>query len=727
MTSGSFALLRLFDHRFEEFAADTHENLAPRAAVAVGAAAVALLALPWRVCAFWVVSTLAIEGWGWFAGRRQYLKLGVTRAENGSFLVYLTCLIGSWFYLASLLWLTGRPEGAVAGAIVWISIIGFAQTFGSRTPLGFGVCGVAPALGVMAVLALDPRLDWNQRWLMGGMMTLAMGFAIAGARQTFAAGRRLEETQGALRESEAAYRVLADNTIDVIGRIGVDGAWRYVSPSVEQALGYAPEEMRAVIAPTHIFDDDRPIVRQVTAAVLSDGRARTAEYRMIRKDGRIVWVETGFSLAADPATGALTEIVSHSRDVTARKAMERDLVEARERAEAAAAAKANFLANMSHELRTPLNAIIGFSGVLKDSAQLTERDARHAQLISEASATLLLVVNDVLDFSKLESGAFELDARPCDPMAAAVSAAMLVEPQAKARGLTLEVTGAGENVKLLADGPRLRQVLLNLLSNALKFTPDGGVTVQVEQSPAASDETEDAPAGYRRLRIAVSDTGIGISEDKLEAVFERFNQADVSVSRRFGGTGLGLAICRRIIELMGGSIGVESRENEGSTFWFEIVLPPAEKDDDYAELETEAATLERPLRLLLVEDVAVNRELVRVMLEPFDIDIEMAENGVEAIEAVMRRAYDLVLMDVQMPVMDGLTAAARIRELEDAARPRLPIIAMTANVLPEQVRRCLEAGMDGHVGKPINPAELLETIAAWTGGTEEATARRASV
>jgi len=718
-------LLRLFDHRFEEFAADTHENLAPRAAVAVGAGAVALLALPWRVCAVWVVSTLAIESWGWFAGRQQFLKLPISTAENGAFLAYLSSMIGSWFYLATLLWMTGALAPAVAAAIIWISIIGFAQTFGSRTPLGFGVSGVTPALGVMVVLAIDPRLDWPQRWLMAGMMTLAMGFALAGARQTFAAGRRLEDAQNALRDSEAEYRVLADNTIDVIGRTGVDGVWRYISPSVELALGFTPEEMRAVIAPTYIYADDRPAVRKVTAAVLDDGRGRTCEYRMIRKDGSLVWVETSFSLARDPVTGAETEVVLHSRDVTARKGMERELVDARERAEAGAAAKADFLANMSHELRTPLNAIIGFSGVLKDSGELSERDARHARLISEASGALLLVVNDVLDFSKLESGAFELDPRPCDPMALALSAAMLVEPQAKARGLTLEIVGAGENPRLLADGPRLRQVLLNLLSNALKFTPEGGVTVQVEQCPAPISDSGDAPAGARRLRIAVSDTGIGISEDKLEAVFERFNQADVSVSRRFGGTGLGLAICKRIIELMGGWIGVESRADEGSTFWFEIDLPLAPAAAEAAEDEAEAAVLERPLRVLLTEDVDVNRELVRVMLEPFDIDLETAVNGVEAIEAVMRSAYDLVLMDVQMPVMDGLTAVARIRELEDPDQPRLPIIAMTANVLPEQVTRCLEAGMDGHIGKPINPTELLETIAAWTGGTEEATARRA--
>ena len=348
--------------------------------------------------------------------------------------------------------------------------------------------------------------------------------------------------------------------------------------------------------------------------------------------------------------------------------------------------------------------------MLRGSGELTQRDARHVGLIDDASGALLTVVNDVLDFSKLESGAFELDPQPFDPMALARSAAALVEGQASSQGLSLEVSADGVVEPVSGDGPRLRQVLLNLLSNALKFTSQGGVALRLAQRPAVD--------GAVALRISVSDTGIGISPEKQTAVFERFSQADASVSRRFGGTGLGLAICKRIVELMGGTIGVQSREGRGSTFWLEVVMPLA-VDAAAPDLECAAAELDRPLRLLLVEDVAVNRELVRVMLEGFEIEIDTATNGAEAIDAVGRAAYDLVLMDVQMPVMDGLTAAARIRAMPDPAISRLPIVAMTANVLPEQVQRCLDAGMNGHVGKPINPAALLEAIAAWTASPSE--------
>ncbi len=587
-------MISLPGHRFDEFAAETHENLPPRASAAVGAACVAALVMPWRICAAWAAAAIALETWGWFASRRQHRRLPATLGQRASFLAYIFALTAVWFALALLFWRTGTLDGAVCAAIIWISMIGFGQTFGSRSVLAFALCGVGPAMGVLAVTLFDPTYAGLRRGPIMGVMALGLGFAVSGARQTLCAARRHEETRKALVESEAEQRVLAG------------------------------------------------------------------------------------------------------------------------RAEAAAAAKADFLANMTHELRTPLNAIVGFAGVLQESAELSERDARHAKLIAEASETLLVVVNDVLDFSKLESGALELDSQPFDPFAVVRSVAMLAANQATARGLTLEVRSEGESGRLSGDGARLRQVVLNLISNALKFTSEGGVVVTVEQRAA--------DGGRRALRIAVSDTGIGVAPSQREAIFERFNQGDASISRRFGGAGLGLAICRRIVDLMGGRMGVESAVGRGSTFWFELELPAA-PDEAGTHAAADAQELDRPVRRLLVEDIDVNRELVRVMLAPFDISVETAGNGAEAIEALRRASYDIVLMDVQMPVMDGLTATRHIRALP--ARRRIPIIAMTANVLPEQVQRCLEAGMDGHLGKPIRPAALLETIARWTSPAEPARERAA--
>ncbi len=319
----------------------------------------------------------------------------------------------------------------------------------------------------------------------------------------------------------------------------------------------------------------------------------------------------------------------------------------------------------------------------------------------------------MLDFSRLEAGAVELDPAPFDPAAEARALAELLSGQAAEKGLTLQVNAA-PGLYLNGDAKRLRQVLLNFLSNAIKFTSGGEVSLTLTQLPAGGDEVW--------LRAEVSDSGVGIPESQLDQVFERFTQADVSVSRRFGGTGLGLAICKRIVDLMGGDIGVSSVEGEGSTFWFELVLPVAEAVVAPAEAET-AAELDRPVRLLLVEDVAINRELVKTVLAPFEIEIDTAEDGVAAIEAFRLAPYDLVLMDVQMPVMDGLTATRRIRALSIPTAATTPIVAMTANVLPDQIERCVEAGMDGHLGKPMNPAALLSTIAYWTSNERPAPAQ----
>jgi CheY-like chemotaxis protein len=260
-------------------------------------------------------------------------------------------------------------------------------------------------------------------------------------------------------------------------------------------------------------------------------------------------------------------------------------------------------------------------------------------------------------------------------------------------------------VAVIGDVHRIRQVLLNFLSNAVKFTVKGDVEVLVRQTEAGRDSL---------LRIEVKDKGIGVSPDQAEKIFERFAQADTSTSRQYGGTGLGLAISRQIIDLFGGQIGMTSAPGKGSTFWFEVSLPMARAVSSLGAVDVPPDGLGGGLRLLLAEDNAVNRELIHVLLTPFGAEIVDAVDGVEAVQAVADGAFDLILMDVHMPNMDGLTATRLIRAAAPKASPRVPIIAMTANVAPDQIAKCLEAGADDHVGKPIELALLLGAIDRWT-------------
>ena len=503
-----------------------------------------------------------------------------------------------------------------------------------------------------------------------------------------------------LQASEARYRLLAEHSSDIITMTGVNGVFTYVSPVIETALGYRPEELVGRIYTDFIHPEDIPSVKASFLAYAAAGPGAPSPrvvWRTFKKNGELVWFEGHPRLSWDE-NGRPIEIQDLLRDITDTKRLEAELLEARDRAHDAARAKSEFLANMSHELRTPLTSVVGFSGLLQQSATLGETERRYADRIGTASEALLGVINDILDYSKLEAGAVEMELRDFSPRAMAEAAAALVESQCAAKGLTLATElDPGLPEALTGDEGRLRQVTLNFLSNAVKFTGSGQVTIE------ASWVAE-------RLRVAVTDTGIGVAAEKIDALFERFSQADNSTTRLYGGTGLGLSISRRLVEMMGGEIGAESRPGEGSTFWFEVPLAPAAATAGGERADEEAPNPEG-LRILMADDAAANRELVTAILGGMGVALETVEDGAQAVEAARGGGYDLILMDVQMPVMDGLDATRAIRAFDGAAG-QVPIIALTANVQPEQVQRCREAGMDDHVGKPIQVPELLRAIGA---------------
>jgi signal transduction histidine kinase/ActR/RegA family two-component response regulator len=377
-----------------------------------------------------------------------------------------------------------------------------------------------------------------------------------------------------------------------------------------------------------------------------------------------------------------------------------DLMEARDAANAANVAKSQFLANMSHEIRTPLNGVLAMAEVM-DRGDLSVVQRDRLSVVRQSGEQLLSVLNDVLDLSKIEAGKLELAAQDFDLERLAMAVQDGFGALANEKGLAFKVEVAPEAAGIWhGDSDRLRQIFSNLISNAIKFTGEGAVTARFEMADAGG------------LRLSVADTGIGISQGKILTLFEKFIQADASTTRRYGGTGLGLAICRELAQLMGGQISVISEEGKGSTFIVELpfargVSAPA------GEVAAEAADemRERTVRVLAAEDNLVNQKVLKAIVEPMDVDLSIVGDGRSAVEAWRGGDFDLILMDIQMPVMDGIAAAKAIRAAEAAERrPRTPILALTANALVHQVEEYLAAGMDGHVAKPIEINKLYDAM-----------------
>ncbi len=495
-------------------------------------------------------------------------------------------------------------------------------------------------------------------------------------------------------EQQRRYRLLADHASDVIAVYGADGKFTYLSPSIAELLGYRPDELLGKTPYDLIVPEDQTRVAAEFAAAAWSKSPLTVEYRARSKGGRSRWLEARPRFHRDEA-GKVIQITDSVRDVTERREREVALAEARIAAESAATAKAEFLANMSHEIRTPLNGVIGFAEVLSNTVLDTDQK-RYVDRIRTAGKGLSALIDDILDFSKIESGKMTIEARPFDLRAMATEIVDLTRASIAGRlHLDIDYDG-GLADRVIGDEQRTRQVLLNLIGNAAKFTHAGSVRLEVRRR-------------QDWLEFRVVDTGIGISAEAMGRLFEGFTQADASVGRRFGGTGLGLNISRSLARRMNGDVALESVPDVGTTAIFSLPYKPSADHAVSLPLRSAPQRSERKLRVLAVDDVPTNLELIEILVAGVGHDVTCAASGEAALERLRGDpAFDLIFMDVQMPGMDGLEATRRIRRMPEAAN--VPIVALTANVLADQIEACRAAGMDDHLAKPIKPDALNETL-----------------
>ena len=481
----------------------------------------------------------------------------------------------------------------------------------------------------------------------------------------------------------------------------LNGVIEYVNPAFTKVTGYTRKEAlgnNPSILKSGIQDDE---FYKELWETLSAGQMWRGELCNKNKAGELFWESASISPVAN-SEGEITHYVAVKEDITKRKEAILELEKAKDAAEAAAKAKADFLANMSHEIRTPLNAIYGMTTLMLDTP-LNDEQKDFITTILGGSNTLLSVINDILDFSKIEAGKMELEEQPFNIRSCVEEAIALLSEKAMRKKLKLVCTiKKGTPPVVVGDVTRLRQILVNLLNNAIKFTNTGEIAVNVQARVTENNQHE--------LRFSIRDTGIGIPKDKMSKLFESFSQVDSSTTRKYGGTGLGLAISRELAEKMGGTMWVESEANKGSTFYFTILVESAKEIKPKEKKEIDLKLGEKhPLHILLVEDNLINQKVAKKLLERLSYSIDLAMNGLEALDALEKQTYDLVFMDIQMPKMDGNEATKQIRE-KFAPKHQPYIIAMTAHALEGDREKYIARGMNDYISKPISVEALVKAL-----------------